>query len=478
MVKSYPWPYNWSPNLTMNKHVFTGVFLLSVLSISLVNAQMPADIDPSSSTSSCAALSYDLRYRTRDIDTNNEVSALQDFLASAGYLNSEPTGYFGLATLAAVKKFQSSNSISPTGFVGPLTRGKIKAQSCDGAAPANTLSASPVSNNVSAPSQSSPTTVGNSTASATFDLGTLTTSSSYPALSGNAYGIGQPFGLALASAGGDKVWASGNIITTNNRWSVVVNQYLNPGLYTLTVYSANMPIGTTKLTVTGNSSTNTNATSTSGSSTVALPSCVIGTNKSTYTYGEQISISWESRNATYATFKLDTTGKDRLPLPSDKLYPTSATTITANVVGTSPIVLNVGNQNSNGTATCSAVVTISQVGTVSAPIVSSARLLDNNTKVNGGTPLYIKGTAANTDSVTVVLIGANYSGSNDYPTISAFLKGNSTTYEVVSAAATVANSEWVARFTAPSREGYYTVIVYDKNGSFLTTGTVYVSIKG
>lgn len=90
-----------------------------------------ADID-TESYGSCLALNNGLRYRSRDIGTNGEVSSLQDFLQAKGYLNSEPTGFFGLLTLAAVRDFQRSalGFGYDTGFVGPMTRAKIKALTC------------------------------------------------------------------------------------------------------------------------------------------------------------------------------------------------------------------------------------------------------------------------------------------------------------------------------------------------------------
>lgn len=86
--------------------------------------------DTGSAVSSCVELTNNLTYRSRDTLTNGEVSVLQDFLQSKGYLNSEPSGFFGILTLGAVKKFQSNNGISPTGFVGSITRAKIKSLSC------------------------------------------------------------------------------------------------------------------------------------------------------------------------------------------------------------------------------------------------------------------------------------------------------------------------------------------------------------
>lgn len=89
-----------------------------------------ADVDTQPQSSGCLDLSNSLRYRSRDAQTNGEVSDLQDFLQTKGYLKSEPTGYFGLLTFQAAKDFQRDNNTSPTGFIGPITRAKIKALSC------------------------------------------------------------------------------------------------------------------------------------------------------------------------------------------------------------------------------------------------------------------------------------------------------------------------------------------------------------
>ncbi|KKU80969.1 MAG: SpoIID/LytB domain protein [Parcubacteria group bacterium GW2011_GWA1_47_8] len=66
----------------------------------------------------------------RDVNTDNEVPTLQDFLNAKGFLRSEPTGFFGLATFKAAKDYQASIGLTPTGYVGPLTRAKIKAMTC------------------------------------------------------------------------------------------------------------------------------------------------------------------------------------------------------------------------------------------------------------------------------------------------------------------------------------------------------------
>jgi peptidoglycan hydrolase-like protein with peptidoglycan-binding domain len=60
-------------------------------------------------------------------DRGEAVRVLQQHLIKAGYLKGEPTGYYGPVTGDAVKRFQASNYLQPTGIAGPTTRGKIYA---------------------------------------------------------------------------------------------------------------------------------------------------------------------------------------------------------------------------------------------------------------------------------------------------------------------------------------------------------------
>jgi peptidoglycan hydrolase-like protein with peptidoglycan-binding domain len=55
-------------------------------------------------------------------DDDPDVTELQKRLKSLGYLSVEPTGFYGNATVAAVKKFQSANSLPVTGYVNKETR--------------------------------------------------------------------------------------------------------------------------------------------------------------------------------------------------------------------------------------------------------------------------------------------------------------------------------------------------------------------
>ncbi len=57
-----------------------------------------------------------------------DVTALQVFLNSKGYLTVSPTGYYGVMTRAAVSMYQTKDmQIVATGTVGPLTRASLNA---------------------------------------------------------------------------------------------------------------------------------------------------------------------------------------------------------------------------------------------------------------------------------------------------------------------------------------------------------------
>jgi hypothetical protein len=74
----------------------------------------------------CYEIKSNLGFGMRDKMTNGSVINLQAFLAGKGYLQVEPTGYYGALTLKAVRAFQKASGIAQTGFAGPLTRAQIK----------------------------------------------------------------------------------------------------------------------------------------------------------------------------------------------------------------------------------------------------------------------------------------------------------------------------------------------------------------
>ena len=57
--------------------------------------------------------------------SGQQVSELQEFLVTKGFLQVQPTGNFYSLTLGAVKAFQIANGIPNTGYVGMLTRAEI-----------------------------------------------------------------------------------------------------------------------------------------------------------------------------------------------------------------------------------------------------------------------------------------------------------------------------------------------------------------
>ena len=88
------------------------------------------------SSSSCVQLQSNMWLGSYDgYGSTGQVSMLQNYLIQAGYMNHAPTGYFGGLTFLAVQRFQASNGILSSGYVGPLTRAQIQALSCQGTNP-------------------------------------------------------------------------------------------------------------------------------------------------------------------------------------------------------------------------------------------------------------------------------------------------------------------------------------------------------
>jgi peptidoglycan hydrolase-like protein with peptidoglycan-binding domain/N-acetylmuramoyl-L-alanine amidase len=96
-----------------------------------VPATTPSIVAPAPS---CAAFAADLEEGATDATTDGEVTRLQTLLAkdAAVYPEAAVTGYFGPATLAAVKRFQVKQAVTTTssaayGLVGPATKAALLA---------------------------------------------------------------------------------------------------------------------------------------------------------------------------------------------------------------------------------------------------------------------------------------------------------------------------------------------------------------
>lgn len=106
------------------------IFGFILLNINSSFAQNMGDYETPSVTDNCINLTVNLKLKSKDSKTNGEVSDLQSFLQDRNLLNVEPNGYFGQATLNAVKSYQSSKGLAATGYVGQLTRSKISQDTC------------------------------------------------------------------------------------------------------------------------------------------------------------------------------------------------------------------------------------------------------------------------------------------------------------------------------------------------------------
>ena len=147
---------------------------LLTLSISFANAQAVGDVAPGV-TDQCIDLKNNLMTTSRDSRTNNEVTTLQEFLQGAGFLEADPTGYFGGMTKIAVQKFQRSVNLIDSGYVGAYTRAVIKKKTCEGGSTATT------------------TTSTSTTTSATIMVSTSNSATGPWTVNGAMYNVGPMF---------------------------------------------------------------------------------------------------------------------------------------------------------------------------------------------------------------------------------------------------------------------------------------------
>lgn len=88
-------------------------------------------------TANCYSFRYYLVTGSTDANTQGEVTRLQNILYNARFLEVAPTGYFGTMTENAVRKYQYSRNIQPTGTVGPVTRTSLSNCSSSGSSSGN-----------------------------------------------------------------------------------------------------------------------------------------------------------------------------------------------------------------------------------------------------------------------------------------------------------------------------------------------------
>lgn len=86
-------------------------------------------------------------------------------------------------------------------------------------------------------------------------------------------------------------------------------------------------------------------------------SCKLRTDKSSYQYGETITLNWDSEGAVYARFLPDTSGKDNIKVPTGKFSTSGNVKLSASVTGNPYITLEIIDADGRS-ATCKRVVPV------------------------------------------------------------------------------------------------------------------------
>jgi len=173
----------------------------------------------------CLSLSSDIGYGMADNGTNDQILLLQRYLSSAGYLSATPTGYFGSATVAAVKAFQIANRVSGTGYVGPLTRAALNRLACAATIKTQTTPAvvSPVSSAVSSSAITSPTAGQTLTTGQTFNITWNSQPySRYNLVLVSSSGAGAGFISQSVGNSNQYLWTVGNVYSSQTQSNIAV----------------------------------------------------------------------------------------------------------------------------------------------------------------------------------------------------------------------------------------------------------------
>lgn len=154
----------------------------------------------------------------------------------------------------------------------------------------------------------------------------------------------------------------------------------------------------------------------------ALPSCIISTDKSSYKLGETVTFSWTSKNATYAAFYQDVSGKDRLLLPGDKLNTYGSQAVTANAVGNPEVTLLV--YSNTGSGSCKIQVPVSYGAVVQTEPFQILTPAGGKDVMSGGThTVCYTGKDSYTRSINISLV--KELRTQDYPLGTAYISAPS-----------------------------------------------------
>ncbi len=435
--------------------------------IAALQAQSTASVSGSANASnsqSCINLTF-----TGSVgNTGSQVSSLQTFLGI-----NPATGYFGTKTKAALTAWQSAHGVSATGYFGALTRAAMACNTTSVSTNAQTIT----SNNSTQPS-------------ATINQSSLTTGSATPVISGTYSNTGA---MALAICAGnaslpinslpncvfvDHSDHGGSLQTTSTSATsgTFVDNYapsLASGTYTVGVYTYQNiytsagyqgPSGITLLTtgtLTVNASNSTQSSAainqsslTTGSANPTLSGTASGVSAiylgidmlqtgggpSYYSGAVPVTNGQWSVTVNPTTFQGDPYTNGGLPAGSYLVQIWSS----PELGHTNEIETGNTNFSVNGT-----------VATV--PTASVTQTTPNNPGVT------LSGSVSNTNSITVVLVPATYSGATDWGTVTSNSPAFQNVTVPVSSSSGIQN--WTATFSTNPSDFY--PYIYDATSHVL-----------
>lgn len=246
------------------------------------------------SAATCINLTTNLSQGMTDATTGGQVSVLQSYLVSAGYLSAKPNGVFGPATFAAVKSFQSANSISTTGSVVVMTRAAISIKSCLGSTAQITTPVVTTPTSANPSSTVAPVITTAPTTGQTLGLGDTFTikwtgpsNINYSVVLEDSNGVAQGF-ITAGSYANQYLWQVGNVNNSNSGQMSVP-----PGTYRVHVEDASVgPQSSDKPSGTFTISSNMNISQifprtvpADGNTTVIIYGAGFNSNSMVYIYG-------------------------------------------------------------------------------------------------------------------------------------------------------------------------------------------------
>lgn len=206
-------------------HMKTKTFIFAIFAFSLITGfQNPVSAQV---MNVCAPYNYNFGIGKSGTD----VVRLQQVLISRGYLaQGLSTGYYGSLTLVAVKKLQAANGISPTGFIGPITRALLPSLGCGNTIP-------PVNSNP-VPNSQFPTITSISPASGPYGTNVTIYGTNFNRNSGNSINFANAQNVKTAVYSPDGTSMQFTIPATPCSQGYSCAQVvLNPGYYPISVHN-------------------------------------------------------------------------------------------------------------------------------------------------------------------------------------------------------------------------------------------------